>query len=580
MTNVQKLEGDKLEDWFKDLFKNEFKLKNYYASSGQIELTELDPAARKGEHLEFDGILLLNRTAVLFEFTAEKSGIKNKIKKFTRSCHLFTTSPNTLRERFALFNSIPAARLSDFEEVQDWRFAFFGTSKEIDEKKITTSNFSECTVIRDKLSIFGAQIIEYISELTELINQYAKYEFLSALDLSPNDLGQSTLIQKKYLKAENRYVTENENIKADIYLLSFTAKELLEIGRVSRYEGIPLALDTEGKIQYQRFLLKSKLSNIANKFIKKNHKKSFPNTVTLVLSDKCKIDPSTPDELLIPNIYSSVDIIDGQHRIFAYADKSITPAALEKSVIFASAIKFKTNNHHEINKLAAKIFCEINSKQAKVKNDLLYLIKYDVLGEKDPIAIAGKVILECNRDYKKPLGGIFLINTLIKKNKFNLSPIPIVTIVVNDLCKFLNGEGLENILEPEGFTDIFDKPKGYLNRYPDKWWKKGKDILEEYFFYIRSTFPNDWREDSTSNLLSAKYISALIRLLRDYMIDQDLSLSEIKTELESIRSKVNKVTIPSAGQPSFPRNDNSIPSTNYKLPIIYGFLKNPKKKWQ
>ena len=108
MTNVQKLEGDKLEDWFKDLFKNEFKLKNYYASSGQIELTELDPAARKGEHLEFDGILLLNRTAVLFEFTAEKSGIKNKIKKFTRSCHLFTTSPNTLRERFALFNSIPA----------------------------------------------------------------------------------------------------------------------------------------------------------------------------------------------------------------------------------------------------------------------------------------------------------------------------------------------------------------------------------------------------------------------------------------------------------------------------------------
>ena len=73
MTDVQDLVGDKLEDWFEDLFISKFKLETYYTRSEQIQLIDLDPNAESGQHLEIDGILLLNRTAVLLEYTAEQS---------------------------------------------------------------------------------------------------------------------------------------------------------------------------------------------------------------------------------------------------------------------------------------------------------------------------------------------------------------------------------------------------------------------------------------------------------------------------------------------------------------------------
>jgi len=578
MTDVQDLVGDKLEDWFEDLFISKFKLETYYTRSEQIQLIDLDPNAESGQHLEIDGILLLNRTAVLLEYTAEQSKVRNKIKKFIRSCNLFINSSKVLKERFALFKSIPDEKLSDFEEVDDWRFAFFGTSKEIDEKQLAPSNFPDQPTIRDKLSIFGSQSIEYFSELSELINQYAKFEFLSALSFSPSDLGQNQLIEKKFLRVKNRYVTEANDIKADIYLLSFKVKELLEIGRVSRYEGIPFALDTEDKAQYQRFLVKSKLDDIADRFIDNEKKKTFPNTVTIVLSKDCNINSLNPKILLIPNRYSSIDIIDGQHRIFAYANEEIDLDVLENAEILASAIKFQTDDQLEIIRQAAKIFCEINSKQAKVKNSLLYLIKYDVLGDKDSIALAGKVILECNKG-NGALGNVFLINSLVKRNKFNMPAIPIVTIVEQDLCKFLDGDGIGYELEDTGFASIFGHDKNYLENNSDQWWREGKNILEQYFNHIKNTFPNDWKEDVESNLLSAKYITAFIRLLRYYMIDQGKTMSQVRKKLNTIKNKVKKLTRHHTNQASFPKNDERIPSTRYGINKIYDFLNNPRKSW-
>ncbi len=578
MTNVQELEGDDLENWFKDLFKNKFKLEDYYTQSRQIGLRELDPNARSGQHLEIDGVLLLKRTAILLEFTAEQSRISNKIKKFTRSCHLFTTSSKTLREKFALFDSIPEAKLSDFDEVNDLRFAFFGTSPEIDDKKLEPSHFPDYPDVKNKLTIFGNQHIEYFSELTELINQYAKYEFLSALDFSPSDLGENQRIEKNFIKVENRYVTESNDIKADIYLVSFKLKELLKIGRVSRYEGIPFALEEKEKAQYQRFLVKHKLSDIARKFIDNDKRKTFPNTVTLVLSTECETDPQDSNTLLIPNRYSSIDIIDGQHRIFAYANEEIDNEVLENAEILASAIKFQTDDQTEIIRQAAKIFCEINSKQAIVKNSLLYLIKYDVLGDIDALALAGKAILECNKG-NSALGNVFLINSLIKKNKFNLPAIPITTIVEQDLCKFFDGKGIDDELEDTDFTNIFEHDKNYLKNNPDQWWRNGQAVLEQYFNHIKDAFPNDWEEDAESNLLSAKYITAFIRLLRNYMIDQSKSMVQVQRKLTTAKNKVNRLTRPRANQASFPKNDERIPSTRYGINKIYDFLNNPRRDW-
>lgn len=578
--NILKLKDQQLEDAFEDLISGHFELDNYFVRSGQVMLTDLDPNIGEGQHLEIDGVLLFNRTAVLFEFTGQKNNIRTKIRKFTRSCNLFVNSGKSLREKFSLFGSIPEDILSDFEEVNDWRFAFFGTSEDIDRKQLSPQNFPDHPEVREKLSIFGRQNIEYITQLCDLINKYARYEFLSALKLSPHDLEEDQLIRKKFIPAENRYVTESNTIKADVFLMTFKVKELLEIGRVSRYEGIPFALESEDHNQYQRFLVKSKLKNISAGFIRNQRRKIFPNTVTLVLSTECYIDPNDESKLVIPKKYSSIDIIDGQHRIFAYTDSSICQEVLDNGVILASAIKFQSTNNNTIKRNAAKVFCEINSKQAKVKNSLLYLIKYDVLGDKDSIALAGKVILECNKG-NSALGNLFLVNTLIKKNKYNLPPIPIVTIVGQDLCKLFEGEGIDcELIDPDGYRDTFGHSRDYLRAHTDVWYKKGKSILEFYFNKLSEAFPNDFKENSDSLLLSSKYISALIKLLRYFLIDKEKELSEIPSEIQRLKNSVNRIVSPSNEESSFPRGNTSIPSTKHGIKTIFDFLKHPSSRWR
>ena len=581
MQNILNLKGQQLEKAFEKLIKEQLKLENYYPNSGQIQLVDLNPNVAKGEHLEIDGVLLLNRMAILMEFTgqiAEKQ--RKKINRFTRSCNIFIQANKSKREKFRLFNSIPERMLSDFEEVNDWKFAFFGTSEEIDNKQLTPAHFPDYPTIQRALSIFGCQDIEYISQLCDLINEYAKYEFLSALKVPPTSLGEEQRIEKKFIRVDNRYVTESDDIKADIFLLNFKVEELLKIGRVSRYEGIPFMLESEENSQYQRFLVKSKLKSIARDFVKNEKRRIFPNTVTLVLANDCTIDQNDKSILLIPNRYSSIDIIDGQHRIYAYADQSISKKVRSNAVIVASAIKFQTNKQEEIKRNAARVFCEINSKQAKVKNSLLYLIKYDVLGDKDAIALAGKVILECNRG-KSVLGNLFLVNSLVKKNKFNMSPIPIVTIVNEGLRKLFEGEGLEyDLVEPDGYEAVFDHPRDYLLNHPEKWWKKCKSILEFYFNHVKATFPDDFKENSNSNLLSAKYISAFIRLLRYYLIDEGIELSKVPARLKLVKSRINKIAKPSTGEASFARTTDSLPSTKYGIGTIFNFLKDPSHNWK
>ena len=248
---------------------------------------------------------------------------------------------------------------------------------------------------------------------------------------------------------------------------------------------------------------------------------------------------------------------------------------MDNSWILASAIKFNTDEEDEISRFSAKIFCEINSKQAKVKNSLLYLIKYDVLGDKDPIALAGKVILECNKG-NSALGNIFLTNSLVKKNKFGMSPTPIVTIVDQDLNSLMNCEGVDNDLEPSEFITIFGHSKEHLLRNPDLWWRKGKNILEQYFNHVQHVFSSDWCQNSESYILSAKYISAFIRLLAHYLIDEDVQTSELLSRLTDLKTYVDAITNPEDDQPSFPKGNENIPSTRFGISRIYDFLEDPE----
>ncbi|MEX0996923.1 MAG: DGQHR domain-containing protein [Flavobacteriaceae bacterium] len=573
------LTGKKLEDWFQSFIKNDLGFEDYYPSPGQIELSLLDPTQSRGNHLEIDGVLLINKTCLLLEYTSENSGFKSKIKKFNRNSNLLINSSHlSLEEKFKLFN-IPANKLEDFKEVENFKYVYFGTNSKIQNEELTRADFPDYPDIQKSLYIIKPNTLEYLRQLSNLIGHHSKNEFLSSMEFTPEEYGESDeSIKLDFLKADNKYITGNK-VKADVYLLKFTVDQLLRIARVSRYEGIPFILEEENtKHNYQRLLIESKIENISKNFIDDDKRKLFPNTITLVLSNECTEETNGGiTKLSIPKKFSSIDIIDGQHRLYGYTKNNISQLTLEKSEILATAIKFKTTKIEDITKNAAKVFVEINSNQARVKNNLIYLIKYDVLGEKDSEALAGKIILLCNNSSEsKPLGNVFLTNSLNRKNKFNLPSIPITTIVDNDLIPFIKGlkTNKKSITEKE-FENIFGKKRTHFDKHPLELCRKSKSILDQYFNYVRQVFKYDWKKDTSTFLISSKYVSAFIRLLRYYLFDKGISLNDTKKELEALKKKIDKVTKPSNSE-SFPKGSLKIPSTKHGIKTIFEFLKDVK----
>ena len=362
---------------------------------------------------------------------------KKRSKNFLKSSKIFIESQIGQREKFELWG-ISDELLDKFEEVNNWKYVFINTSTPFEDSTIGAKHFPHYHEMTSDLHLYRATQLEYLVQLGILINKYAQFEFFSQLDLAASDLGEDEqYITNKYIKAEGKYITADKKVKADVYLIKFKVEKLLRLARVSRYEGIPFILDddhTGGK--YQRLLIASKLRGISKGFLGVSSFMAFPNTLTLVASNECE---ENADKLKIPLKYGSMDIIDGQHRLYAYTNKSVTQKIREDSEILASVIKFRTQESKLISQYSAKVFCDINANQAKVKNNLIYLIKYDVLGDRDYEAIAGKILLECDRTRSKALSNMFLTNSLKSRTSIGTSPIPITTIVDNDLVAFLKG---------------------------------------------------------------------------------------------------------------------------------------------
>lgn len=560
--------GSPLESWFQSFIKEKLSFNDYYSTVGQIELNQFDVNVPKGQHLEIDGILLINKTCVIFEYTAEGGHFRDKIKKFLRNAQIFT-SGGTLsqRERFKLIG-IPDDRLDDFEEVTNWKLAFFCTHPEFENREFRNNEFLEFSVA-EKLKIFKPEQLEYLRQLSNLIGVFGRNELLSALDFSPRDLGDmDENLTIDYIKAEGKHITESGNVKADLYLVKLNVMQLLNMARVSRYEGIPLIFEDSNQ-NYQRFLKSEKLEAIANKFIGNNKRKTFPNTITIALPSDCVENGS---RLVIPKKFSSLDIIDGQHRLFGYTHNQISQQVREESEILATAIKFRADSEREITQNAARVFCEINSSQARVQKDLLYLIKYEVLGDRDFPALAGKVILDCHRRRGKSLEGMFLISTLKRKNRLNMPSIEITGIIDNDLIPLMRGmDSQGNPVTVAVFETAFEVATTTHSTDPEKLCNQTVAILDRYFNYISLVFSLDWKENAETHLITPAYFSALIRLLRYLLFEKQISGNDIRRELELLKLRVDAVTKPNHS-PSFYSEHQSLPHPSDGVDVVYNYL--------
>ena len=499
-----------------------------YGKHGQIPLQVLYPSTQLGDHLEIDIVCLIENICILVETTTQKNNNSEKIDKFITHCELVIDSSLPRHELFSHFEGISDDETFNFAGISDWRYLYIGTSSELITKNLTRKKYPNI----NRLQIYNEENWEYFKMLARTIKEDAKFEFLASVDINPSDIGDAALggeiLAKKCLELSNKTLFSGQSdVLADLFVLTFTPKELLRIARVLRYQGQPLAISSETSNNqqsdgYQRILIPDKLKKI-REFINNDSQIIFPTNLTLVLNSECEVRNS---KLHIPSKYASIDVIDGQHRLFSYASSS--ERIQDEALLIATAIKFNTSDTQQISRYAAQTFITINSEQTKIKRDLIYLISYDVLDDKTPESIASKILKMCDSKPNGILTGIFALRAFIKKNKLNQTPIPIISIV-KELARIFKIENLRKIQFALG------EQTGNLNEseFPIQ---TGRQLLEHYFSQVKYEFPDDW-ENADSLLMCAKYIGAFIKLLETFIEDR-LTIQEMREELRGIKQNI------------------------------------------
>lgn len=544
-----------------------------YGEHGQIPLQALHPRSQSGRHLEIDIVCLIGSICLLIETTTEKNNNDRKIRRFIRHSELVAGSSLTRRELFSHFNGIPKEELINFTGVSDWRYVYIGTSPELITQDISSETYPDT----DSLHILNEENWEYFKILERTIKTAAQYEFLASIEINPSDVGDvsvgGTVLSKPFLELTNKILFSGQsNVLADLFVVTFKPNELLRIARVLRYQGQPMAISSGAPTNqqsggYQRILVPDKLKKI-REFVRNDPKVAFPTNLTLVLNNQCE---ERNGRLHIPSEYASIDVIDGQHRLFSYAlsDEQVR----EEARLIATAVKFNTDNAQEINRYAARTFITINSEQTKVKRDLLYLISYDGLGDTSPESIAAKILKEC--DSRQRLSRIFALSAFIKKNRFNERPIPIISII-KELARMSKPEKLDAIrLTLGSLTNDLGESEGLI--------QAGVELLEKYFYQINREFSDDWG-NANSLLMCANYIGAFIRLLATFL-DSEFTINQIQQELNQIKRNILETYSEGRSEESicvfnpnaFRHLQNeegleSIPSKKDGIPKIYRFL--------
>lgn len=143
------------------------------------------------------------------------------------------------------------------------------------------------------------------------------------------------------IRNRNKKVSGKDSILADLYTFTISPYRLLSIAHVHRKDELPLLQDNN--YNYQRLLNHEKLQEIRrNVLIDSDF--VFPSNILVILSKECKYcqDGVNNSYLYIPEKYGSISIIDGQHRLFSYADEKVEFIMQNSCQIQVTAMSFSS----------------------------------------------------------------------------------------------------------------------------------------------------------------------------------------------------------------------------------------------
>lgn len=364
---------------------------------------------------------------------------------------------------------------------------------------------------------FDEENIIYYQELSKHLGHSARFQLLGYL-----------FAGQKIAGIENRVpAIEGRMGGHTYYSFSIEPDKLLKIGYVlHRSKANRKLMPT-----YQRLIKNTRLISI-RKFI--DNGGFFPNSIIISIDTNgrnLQFDLSNTQVesaiskigiLHLPQKYRSAYIIDGQHRLYGYADSVYATSNSIPVVAF-------TNLQREDQ---VRLFMEINENQKAVSKNLRNTLNSDLLWDsKRPDERIKALKLQLAMDLGEEKSSPLYDRVIVGENpKTTLRCIYIDTIRIGfDRSNFF-GQYTSTSLTKDGTFDLANNDATFEKFFP---------FIQDCFTYIKENLPDEWAKGEAENgfLAINAGIESLIRIFSD-IIDQ-----LIRDKIVAPKSDKNEVII-------------------------------------
>lgn len=507
-----------------------------FGDLGDVQICKVFPDASfsSNEHFEFDYFVLYKDKCIVGEMSglSDVSQIKRKYKTFRSNINLLRSNKDN--KIFRNFN-IPSSEMYLFDEVRSIQGFFIAHNFE--RFDLDLSEVSNIGVI------YRGDWIT-IQLYADYMGIYTRYPFLNLIKVTePTDMEEDLRFEvdkSKLKRMPNRLIATDIDVRADIFTFETHPINLLRIAEVYRRELMPVVAFTE-ESHYQRRLDIKKLKSMYD--LVKDIDFTFPTSILVTLKEDCVYDNNT-GKLTIPKIFGSMSIIDGQHRLFSYANREILDKVREGANILVTALRFKTDDPNIVLRCSAKTFIEINKEQKRISSDHISEIAYSVLGKDYPQALAARIILLSNQRNEKALHGMFN-SSQTTKGVFKAAT------VITYLARITDKNRIKSLLLARtgkkakmklGYQNLFGKDVVDLSD-AETIIEQGVICFERYFGCVKQVFRQDWpdrgdlKNKKGTTLAYTKVFSAFVKLL-DQFIREGLDWLQLEQELKNIRKNI------------------------------------------
>ncbi len=570
-------------DWWEDelaRFLNDMGLRNFRCPERRTYRT-FKPDAPSGRDLQFDNMAVAGHTCLVGEITDSAHHLQDKYDRWEANVN-FLGGVND-RQKFRHFSSIPAQVRSNFASTTECHGFMVMTSWRVFRNAVTS---------RPGFHVFTRSDWELLRRYSKCLSHWARFPFLSKLGFSNDEIpppdpgvghaGPKKLRRSQYLKLSGRRVSGLPDL-CDIYIFKENPSFLLTVAEVIRDDRIPSVVadpaEPMRKGGYQRIILQEKIAALKEVIARHGARFSFPNSIVAVLGPDCKVDTDANGEFLkIPGSYGALEIVDGQHRLYSYAHPDVPPAVRRNAEIVVTALHFKTRDAEKMRRAAATTFFDINMNHTRVRPSHLWRVGFTLLGRTDDNnSLAFKALSDCND--QAPLRNLLQIN---ETDRGNVVRVGTLVPAIAGIFERIEGEdefrahaaSLGSASEADlRHADPMERAKVRIACITK--------LVSVLFKKVRIALPMDWadRDGVTTNIYSATFFAALVRLLGDFVMEFD-TWQDVEAEVTGLVANVSSyLHVDRAATIVFDRGKSPqrVPRRGCAVSVIYNYLRGARR---